>query len=245
MPKHHETHLKPAILVEVAEDLDRSASSAGQQPSNRRRDLIKAAISVGPLIATLPGGEALANASALQCVVKEQDGTKAPPSGVGVPLADNYLRVAGQTQLYRSFVRVEDGGAGQGNILVYRYELDGETILVVGDNPTNSSAAPPGTWFDLTVSPPPFPIGSPTPASFLLLYDANNAPITDKSDVAVDASTGMPTGCNMTAPIWPGPPTSPTGPQSPQHCVYPMAVQVAQDTPGNIPLTQSCLTSFQ
>lgn len=252
MSKYRESLTKITRSGQAAAGAQSPASTASPPKSNRRRELLKAAASAGPLIATLPSGEALANASALQCVINEQDATNPPAEGVvgvTVPADDRYLRVDGEIRLYRSLVSVENGGAGFGNIQVYSYQLDGEDILVVGDNPNNATAAPLGSWFDLTVDPAPIPLPlATTPARFLYLYGTENTPITDAGDVNVDPITGMPTpDCSITGPAWPGPPKSPIGPTSPQHCVYPMAVQVLPggSRTNNIPLTQSCLTSFQ
>jgi hypothetical protein len=249
MSKYRESLTKMTPSGEAAVGLETPATTARHPESNRRRKLLKVAASAGPLIATLPSGEALANASALQCVINEQDDTTPPAQAVvsdPPPEGDLYLRVEGEVRLYRSLVSVEDGGAGIGNLLVYSYQLDGDDILVVGDNPNNATAAPLGAWFDLDVLPAPLLL-STTPARFLYLYGTEKTPIENPGDVNVNPDTGMPTeDCFITGPAWPGDPTSPTGPTSPQHCVYPMAVQVLPNgsRTNNIPLTHSCLTSF-
>ena len=215
--------------------------------SVRRRGVLKAAVSAAPFVATLPSGEALAAASALQCVINEQTGAAEPPAPVviaPVPPEDTYVRIVGEIRTYRSFVAAGSGGGGVGSIIVYKYTVDGDDILVVGQN-TNPSAAPLGTWFNLGVVPAPILL-STQPAHFLRLYDASPNPITAPGDVAVDAGTQLPTACTQSSPNWPGPPTSPTGPSTAdgKHCFYPVAVQANVNQAGNIPLTQSCLLSF-
>lgn len=60
-------------------------------PSRERRLLLKAAATAAPIIATLPNGAALANASAADCVVKDKalsDAGGAPPVNSPPPPAD-------------------------------------------------------------------------------------------------------------------------------------------------------------
>ncbi|MCG6942230.1 MAG: hypothetical protein LJE69_13380 [Thiohalocapsa sp.] len=229
--------------------------------SGARRHLLKAAASVGPVIATLPSGEAFAMASALQCVIKEQDGSQDQPQGVvAVADADNYIRVPGRREEWFSTKSTADGGAGVGIIEVYRFpDQDGNEVVIVGDNADTavSPIAPVGTWFDTSTSY--FVRGEDK--LFLRMYYADPNPITGPSDVAVDV-TGTDangyyypaTGCAISNPssAWPGPTASPptlAGPEGAPagpgtHCIYPLAVQADPTGPGNVPLTASCLLSF-
>ncbi len=234
------------------------------QVSSRRRHLLKAAASAGPLIATLPSGEALAAASALQCVINEQNATEQPdgvlpgPPAPGPP-PDNYIRIPGKREFYFS-ITPPPNGAGAGTIEVYRFnDQNGDEILIVGDNAGTSVSpiAPPGTWFDPSTA---LFKSAEEDVWFLRMYYADPNPITGPADVAVDETgvdaDGFPApseACTIENPPggWntgsPPPPTAPrTGPDgtSGRDCIYPLAVQVDPGSPGNIPLTGSCLTSF-
>jgi hypothetical protein len=222
---------------------------ADMAPSGRRRRLLKAAASAAPLIATLPSGEALASASALQCVISEQNGDKSQPQGEEpetVPPRDNYARLSGRVEQWL----VEDPSAPteRTDAIVYYMVIDGEDIRVWGEN--GAGFPEPGTWFD-PVSANAFPpvAVDDFPAEFLYLYQANTAPLATKSDLEVDAATILPAGCTIKSGIsWPGPggtPATPSGPSAPEHCVFPMAVQANVGAAGNVPLTYSCLASFQ
>ncbi|NBC13764.1 MAG: hypothetical protein GVY09_10540 [Gammaproteobacteria bacterium] len=229
-------------------------------PSGRRRHLLKAAASAGPLIATLPSGEALAAASALQCVINEQNNTEPPDGVVSNTLPDNYIRIPGKRQLYRSTTAFP-AGFGIGTVEVYLFnDQAGNPVHIVGDNqpPQATDLAPTGTWF----VPPDPPNQEPTfeeDVLFLRMYDANPNPITGPNDVAIDETGADANGpypserCTIDNP--PGgwntvsapPPTAPrSGPigTNGRDCVYPLAVQADPNVPGNIPLTGSCLTSF-
>ncbi len=154
MSKYRENLTKITPSREAGAGSQSPASMANHPESNRRRNLLKAAASAGPLIATLPSGEALANASALQCVINEQEGGANPPADPIVsnppPPEDHYLRVDGEIRRYLSFVSIANGGPGTGVIQVYYYNLNGQDILLVGDNGSAANIAPLGTWFDLT-----------------------------------------------------------------------------------------------
>jgi hypothetical protein len=213
--------------------------------SARRRQLLKAAASAAPLIATLPSGEALANASALQCVINQQEGRGGAPAGVleaPIPSDDTFARVPGRILGYK--IQLPDGSTQ----LVRVYQIPElppgtGTITVYGNNSDLWSDAPvPGTWFDISAAN--F-AGIDNPAEFLMVYRDDPAPIGDKTDVAVTSAL-LPSDCDIVTgiPNWPGSPTSPTGPTSPQHCVYPLAVQASPNAAGNIALAGSCLASF-
>jgi hypothetical protein len=124
----------------------------------------------------------------------------------------------------------------------------GAQIRVWGEN--GGGFPDPGSWFDpgTANAHPPIAVDS-FDAEFLYLYQANTAPLGDKEDLKVDSGTGLPAECTIKPGLsWPGPggtPSTPSGPTSPDHCVFPMAVQATVDTPGNVPLTYSCLASFQ
>jgi hypothetical protein len=216
-----------------------------------RRLLLKAAASAAPLIATLPSGEALANASALQCVINQQTGGNDFPLNLrphpNTDPQDKYTRQLGSLDLYR--IPDPRPGATPGATIVVRINKISELppgtgeITVYGDNSAlNIPAVPPmGSWFD-TTNPLHVRIGG-VQYQFLVVYGADRSPIQDPSDVAV--SNLVPTDCeiNSSIPTWPGTATV-SGPSAPQHCFYPLAVQVPANTPGNIPLTTSCLASF-
>ncbi len=195
-------------------------------------------------MATLPGGEALAGASALQCVINEQTGVNERPDGVvpkNDPPEDGYARIAGFVETWI----IPDPGnpASDTTAQVFRVTVDTEEIAVYGDNPSPPFPAP-GSWFDESIAVIPVPIAK-SEAEFLYQYNADPAPIQDRSDVDVDPNTLLPTNCTLENIVWPGPPQSPAGPSVPTHCFHPMAVQAPQNNAGNVPLTYSCLASFQ
>lgn len=220
--------------------------------SPRRRNLLKAAASAVPLVATLPSGEALAQASALQCVINEQNGTKEQPEGEETkedPLSDSYARIAGTVESW--FINNPNNPSARVLATVYHIVTDSDEIHVYGDNQPGLNLPVRGTWFDSSVAVIPSPLGT-SDAVFLYAYEADRSPIEEKEDVHVDTSTGLPTSCiiDPAIPPWPGPtgtPSTPAGPSSTggTHCFYPLAVQAPSETPGNVPLTYSCLASFQ
>ncbi|WP_200242146.1 hypothetical protein [Thiohalocapsa halophila] len=190
--------------------------------SGRRRSLLKAAASAAPVIATLPSGEALANASALQCVINEQN-QAGPPVTVDIPVPDDdtYVRVSGEVREY--FTEASNAGPGERRT-VYFFE---------GDVPqANILVNPDGSWFDDTGWQQD---NSQTrEAAFLVQY---NATTTDPTTAEVNTECELEVGTDS----WTG---IVTGPRAPQHCFYPMAVKAPQGNAGNVPLTTSCLASF-
>jgi hypothetical protein len=215
-------------------------------PSIRRRQLLRAAASAGPLIATLPSGAALAQASAVQCAVAEQEAVASDqPAGVqSILVDDRRVRITGEVRLYQSETNPNDV------VLVY-YIPAGTVaptdIYVYGDPAPNV-----GEWFDTTnyVLLP----GAQT-VGFLVQYEATSYPVADPSHIAVPVAptdperATKPGACEITnAPDWSddmeaGAPVA--TPTSPDYCFYPFAVQVVPEHPGNIPLAYSCLCSIQ
>jgi hypothetical protein len=213
----------------------------------QRRRLLKAAASAAPLVATLPGGEALANSSAMQCVINEQQHSPGPATPFVSdprPEGDTYLRVPGIVQTWASSIGYSNGGPGQGLVQVF-YFPDTTTgdapIWLVGQPQSGvTDPAPFGTWFNRSLPGVSHQPALDVDALFLRMYDVNSA-----GDVAIDGSTMLPTDCTISSPAWPGGATSPTGPQPPpKYCYYPMAVQAPRDAIGNVPLTLSCIGSF-
>jgi hypothetical protein len=241
----------------AAQQRRRDAGDASDSAlSTHRRRLLKAAASAAPVIATLPSGEALAAASALQCIINEQDGTKGPaPGQVPSPSPDGYARLLGDKETYA----IENGSGGFLFADVYHVQLpaSGEEIRVWGDNAV-AGVPEPGTWFSPgEFGQPDFFLGISDPVAtnpweFLYLYKADSSPLDSKEDIAVNPD-GTPADCDI-APslegVWDsqgGPPGAPTAPGSPpgKYCFHPLAVQeTAPQTPGNVPLTNSCLVSF-
>lgn len=230
----------PKINGEAADQRPETGRSAVW---SRRRALLKAAASAAPVIATLPSGAALANASALQCVINQQQGQGGAPAGVlerPLPIDDKFVRVPGSIRGYE----IPDPGGSGSTLLVRVYRIpalppgSGSDVYVFGDNSDLMSNPPtPGTWFDTGSGSW---AGIDNPAEFLVVYSADPVPIGDKSDVAIDADL-WPSQCEIAEgiPTWPG-----GGPTSPQHCFYPVAVQAPPNTVGNIALAHSCLVSF-
>jgi hypothetical protein len=211
-----------------------------------RRRFLKAAASAAPLVATLPGGEALANSSAMQCVINEQQhnpGPATPFVSSPRPEGDTYLRVPGIIQTWGSFVGYP-AGPGQGLVQVFHFPATttgGQPIWLVGQPQSGVvNPAPFGTWFDPALAGVSHQTDLDVEALFLRMYDVNSA-----GDVAVDGTSFLPTDCTISSPAWPGGATSPPGPlPPPTYCYYPMAVQAPRDAIGNVPLTLSCIGSF-
>jgi hypothetical protein len=232
------------------ESTDEHETETARHVSQARRKLLKAAASAAPVIATLPSGEALAMTSSLQCVINEQDDSnKSQPSPI-VTDADKYVRVTGRLEVWQSNTSVADGGAGLGQIEVYVIpDQDGKEIWVVGENAstTVSPIAPVGTWFDrATAQSPPL---SSDERQFLRFYRADAFPIGSSTGVAANPDPPyLSTGCGTSNPAggWSQPPAPRAGPDGSigRDCVYPLAVQADTRTPGNIPLTYSCMASF-
>jgi hypothetical protein len=220
---------------------DEEATGLAGEVSSRRRDILKAAATAAPLVATLPSGEALAGASAMQCAINQQEVDLGFPEGIvpkTTPPQDSYARVEGRIQVWE--ITDPDDPGQTIFVKIYRIpDLNGDLVYVYGDNTDlgTTSLPAPGTWFDITG------LGQPVqqaPAQFLYVYNANR-PIDTQNDVAVNGL--VPGGCTIdtTIPAWPG---AVSGPKSPQHCFYPMAIQAPAKTSGNLALTHSCLTSF-
>jgi hypothetical protein len=195
-----------------------SAGASDAPASGRRRHLLKAAASAGPLIATLPSGEALANASALQCVINEQEN---PTTLVETSDAtDPYLRIDG--------FLVKDGS---NNVIAYR--ITGAPFAG-GD----------GLYVDLSgnrIDPASLPTPNTEEATqFLRVYGATNSPITGPEDVTVAVDT-TPSGCEIKSGLTGYSPY----PTAPDYCFYPVAApRPAFGAPGNVALTGTCLASF-
>jgi hypothetical protein len=200
----------------------------------------------GSFIATLPSGAALAQASAVQCVINEQ---VAPPddrpAGFTQTL-DRYLRISGSIERW-----TEQDPATSTNYPVNVYFIpDGNTglgydVRVYGDPPVGFSLPPGrsvGDWFDkdLSLVSGPEDIES---AAFLYLYGVESS-VEDPSDVNVVPGSVVPGGCNIAPGLtWPDPP-SPIGDAPPNTCFHPVAVQTEAGAMGNVPLTHSCLCSI-
>lgn len=214
--------------------------------SGRRRSLLKAAASAAPVIATLPSGEALANASALQCVINVQQDNNPPEALVSptLPDEDTWARVVGEIQTWTiNNPDSSEGAPDEIAVQVYHIPRSGDAtnIYVYGQN-SAVGVPPAGSQFD-TDAAVTGPAADPSPAFFLYQYDASNAPIEDATDVAVAPGGTLPTGCNFETGLenW----STSSVPPSADYCFYPMAVQTSPNSNGNIPLTHSCLTSFK
>lgn len=221
----------------------------GQAACSTRRRLIQAI----PLVATLPSGVALAQASSLNCVIDEQ---LAEPEGAAEaeglvftpkPDDDKYVRIPGLVQPY--IVRNEPGDTP--------YELDvytipnvgpdADTLTLVGqsDNPAAPDA---GSWFDPDDFDLALEFGSEVDAEFLYLYKVDSFPATSGSvnftPSGVPDVPGKPSLCDIEPSIqWPDGAGIPDGPNEEKHCVFPVAVQVKESV-GNVPLNGTCLTSL-
>lgn len=105
---------------------DQSSPRPANPPtmSASRRRLLKAAARSAPLIATLPSGAALANASAFQCLTPLQEAaTGGAPDGA-LPSPDGYLRVLAELVIFKNAVlNIETGRA-------YRIPFAGGTKLI-------------------------------------------------------------------------------------------------------------------
>jgi hypothetical protein len=266
----------PKVAEEVEMQHDKSdpgvsGATPPTSPMPSRRRLLKAASSM-PLVATLPSGAALANASSLQCVINEQNDPQQAPGTqlTATPNPDSYIRVDGRIQKWLiGGPDVASGGPGTaGQVIdIYVYTINGQQITIVGDNPQSTSVAPAGTWFypNAKLAGQNFAhqyiprSDTDEQTQFLYVYQSAGLPTVG---VSVDPATKLPTACDIPAqPTWPGsnptnvcddangnpiacPPT-PDGPQAPAHCVWPLARPVTSATQGgNIPLTHSCLASF-
>jgi hypothetical protein len=251
MPDLRSKKTQPMPTAEQQSDQARRTSAAANVDgaSVRRRSLLKAAVSAAPVIATLPSGEALAQSSALQCVISEQNGDKSPPEDIEpqtVPPADNYARLAGTIE--RWVIPDPTAPTSTISVEVFHVTIDGDEIYVYGRN-TATGIPSMGSWFDRSIAKPPIPLKTDA-AEFLYGYKADTSPLTDKNHLAVDSATLAPEECVIDPgiPSWPGPlgtPSTPAGPDEKKHCIFPFAVKADVETPGNVPLTYSCLASFQ
>lgn len=249
----------PDLRSNKTQSMPKAEQRSGQAPqapsaadglgaSVRRRSLLKAAVSAAPVIATLPGGEALAQSSAMQCVISEQNGDKSPPEDIEpqtVPPADTYARATGTIERW---IIPNPTSSGTISVEVFHVDVGGDEIYVYGRN-TASGVPTMGSWFDRSIATPPVAVGS-APAEFLYGYKADTSPLADIDDLAVNSSTLLPEECviDHSIPSWPGPlgtPATPAGPDETKHCIFPFAVKADLETPGNVPLTHSCLASFQ
>jgi hypothetical protein len=225
--------------------------------SERRRHLLKAAVTAGPVIATLPSGEALAMASALQCIIKEQNGTNDVPDGAAdTPSTDNYIRIPALRES-RALNTAGDGykGLPAGTpFSIYRFfdPSRNEVTVFAEDVTVGSVSTTKGTWFDQldddgnAISDLTSP---PVLVELLRIYRADSNPITAPGDVAVDAFStdpngqGPSTGCNLNPDAdWTDAPR--TLDNTGADCVFPLALQEPKNLPGNIAITGSCLASF-
>jgi hypothetical protein len=220
-------------------DWDQQAAADSSLPSIRRRQLLRSAGVAGPLIATLPSGAALANASAVQCVIAEQQTDRVEPDGRVFAL-DKYVRVMGAVE---SWQLKPSGGSPAVAVRIYYLPatstgLDFD-VRVYGDLRPDSKEL--GDWFDTADATTSTPLKS-RDAAFLYEYKVANT-VPEKSDVSFIEGDLAPADCEVETLDWTG---SPFGdkPSSPEHCFFPMAVQVAPQQPGNVPLTYSCLCSL-
>jgi hypothetical protein len=214
----------------------------------RRRALLKAAASAAPLIATLPGGEALANSSLLQCVINQQMGADEAPKSIREltdPL-DTYSREDGFLDFYLAPDPRQPPGTTLTVLLrVYRIREmpPGAGWLSVYADLNLPEFPPLGSWFQ--TGQMGYTLLGSVERQFLRAYGTARAPIQAPTDVAINFP--LPGGCNFDV-TWPGPAGgTPDGPQEPQHCFYPLAVQSVQgasNNAGNVPLAASCLASF-
>ncbi len=223
--------------------------------SRMRRGLLKAAATAAPVIATLPSGEALANASTLNCVIAEQDGSKPSPQPV-TSSADEYARFLGKIQLW-VWTITTSGGDLQQTAIIYEMRIPDsggvdKLVRVYGQgNPDTLPAA--GTWFDPPSGAQMVP-GLNLDAYFLYSYKTTQNPIMSNDDVLINEVTLLPDDCTLSdvfddpANLWPGSSVDPDfadGPQVPEHCIFPMAIRVDAGEAGNTAITNSCLMSFQ
>jgi hypothetical protein len=224
-----------------------TAAVAGRHPSIRRRQLLRAAASAGPLIATLPSGAALAQASAIHCAMSEQNAAAGNQAEnvLASPYDDRRVRVAGEERIYQSDTNSREQ--------VRVYYIPQGTVAPAAIS-VHADGAMIGDWFD--------PTGYHELKSerrhvgFLVQYETSTSR-PDPTQIAVPAdprsmvsgAAVMPSQCQITnAPDWSddldaGAPTD--RPRSPDFCFYPFTVQAPTGTAGNIPLAHSCLCSVQ
>jgi len=191
-----------------------------------RRQLLRAAASVAPLIATLPSGAALAQASASNCVIEEQ---QAAESGLDQPEAitaskDKYVRVKGTRRKYTfartsiHFDNINDSETAEAKE-VYEFVVPGTR--------RNVSVDEQGNWVDLSGATPS---GGPVDQFFLVIYKpiGFEGKVTELCDLENQVH------------FWPeGAPQ----PSPPDYCIAPLA-KVSTNQPDNIALDGSCVASL-
>jgi len=184
-----------------------------------RRQLLRTAASVAPLIATLPSGAALAQASALNCADKQRE---AAASGLDQPDAiaasmDGYIRVHGTRTRYRfPFDNINDEEKAAERD-VYEFAVPGTHRPVTVDVE--------GNWIDLEKSEAER-LGAPEDQFFLVLYKAG-------FDGRVSEF------CDLETRVQYWPQDAPQA-SSPEFCIAPLAT-ISDE---NIVLTASCAASL-
>ena len=104
-----------------------------------RRRLLRTAASAAPLIATLPSGAAMAQASAANCVIEDQEAARRGlPDAIVEPGSDNYIRVPGSEKQY---LKSTGGGPPFRRITVYEFRVPGSPSRLV-------SVDKDGNWID-------------------------------------------------------------------------------------------------
>lgn len=205
-------------------DSNRTARDAETSPRKgvTRRSLLRTAAATAPLIATLPNGAAMANASTYQCVVKNSNET--PPNTQPNIDTDMFVRVKAKT--WDSFI------PGEGPTKFYNFSsLDGSDTNITVDTKGNRYNQSPPT--------------SPEPAEIylLVLYQPvdgdpmNGLYVENRIDPEISP---FPSQCTVKTGLngWTAPaPGAPAG----AYCVYPIA-QFGDG--GNMGATHSCLASF-
>jgi hypothetical protein len=178
-----------------------------------RRHLLKAAASTAPLIATLPSGAALAQASAINCVIEEQgQAVDGLPTAID-PAGDSYIVVTGESWYYVGL----PGGVSDRRV----YFFD-----TLGDPPVRVQVDSDGNWVDVTGAT----ASERQDNTFLVIFSTD-----------ADPATSIAESCTISGVDWSANPDS-VMPTSPEFCIGPIAkVQVAQ--PGNIGLSLSCYNS--
>ena len=180
-----------------------------------RRHLLRAAAVTAPLVATLPSGAAMANASSFQCAVVDQN--KLPTAAIN-PQDDTFVRVQGKTWT--------ETIAGTGEVTFYNFtSLDGQdNVTVDADGNRYPTPAPlPQTATDIYLLVLYQPVGG----------DAINGLHVD------DSEPPLPSQCTVKSNLsgWTQAPDGSTG----TYCVYPVADLGAG---GSMGITGSCLASF-
>jgi len=185
-----------------------------------RRQLLRTAASVAPLIATLPSGAALAQASASNCVLLEQEAAEKGEEPPAIAAStDSYIRVPGSRTLYEfPYDNINDEEKGTQKE-VYEFTVPGTQ--------RNVSVDAQGNWIDLSTA---IKRGRGEPQYFLVLYKpiGFQGKVTELCDLENQVH------------FWPeGAPQA----SSPDYCIAPLA-KVSRSQPDNIPLNQSCMASF-